>query len=647
MDSSIDSIKDRDITYAYQMFPLDKVKEEVVAYKAKKEKEEQEKKQTSSSEDGNISDNGLASRSLSPTGELDPETKAELDTGDHWQKVLENYLSQPLTLYRFLNPNRSDDKERGQFYLQLIMFIKKCKDCSDAKPNEEEKKYSEEDSKLTLEEVSHMSKEFKRVHTPHDLATFEYCSIKFREMINEFKRKDKEEEDKPKEMIEDGVVVQIQIRKSDTSSTSHYGRNPYSSSTALTKDSWKPVGDAPIVARISPTLSVSGLREMLGRRLACGALKLKTDEHHSNGDDSLPSPVLSIMNQVALSLETKHRYGGGMLGTVTMDQLAENPKTPVFANPKDQEEKELVTEIVNSDTMIVVNWPTQLNDILDVDLLSMSDEYLTAEQQKEKEDEANKKNGVSVMDCIAKYCEREQLDESDAWYCNQCKEHVRAWKQFSMYTPPPILIVHLKRFHYSQTTHRRDKIDTLIDFPLTDLDLRGVVKHSNWDHEPIYDCYAVSNHFGGLGGGHYTAYARGDDGTWSNFDDSRVTSNVDESEVVSKAAYCLYYKRKDIVFDKDDDVRMTTDEDVDPHVINRFLMPVSPGPSPDIDNNDTMDTASQTSTTEAASYATPCGSLTGEPSMDESEGAGQNNIIVDDDVFSDAETELGQSLYRQ
>ena len=126
----------------------------------------------------------------------------------------------------------------------------------------------------------------------------------------------------------------------------------------------------------------------------------------------------------------------------------------------------------------------------------------------------------------------------------------------------------------STTTHCRDKIDTLIDFPLVDLDLRSVVKHNHWEvgQEPIYDCYAVSNHFGGLGGGHYTAYARrgnggkqdkngeghggeennGSSSPWHIFDDSRVTTCVDESEVVSNAAYCLYYKRKDIVFDDDD-----------------------------------------------------------------------------------------------
>ena len=28
------------------------------------------------------------------------------------------------------------------------------------------------------------------------------------------------------------------------------------------------------------------------------------------------------------------------------------------------------------------------------------------------------------------------------------------------------------------------------------------------DKKLIYDLYAVSNHFGGLGGGHYTAYAK-------------------------------------------------------------------------------------------------------------------------------------------
>jgi ubiquitin C-terminal hydrolase len=31
---------------------------------------------------------------------------------------------------------------------------------------------------------------------------------------------------------------------------------------------------------------------------------------------------------------------------------------------------------------------------------------------------------------------------------------------------------------------------------------------SRQDKAPLYDLFAVSNHFGGLGGGHYTAYAQ-------------------------------------------------------------------------------------------------------------------------------------------
>jgi hypothetical protein len=39
----------------------------------------------------------------------------------------------------------------------------------------------------------------------------------------------------------------------------------------------------------------------------------------------------------------------------------------------------------------------------------------------------------------------------------------------------------------------------------------------------IYDLYAVSNHYGNMGFGHYTAFARNpNNGKWYEFDDSRV-----------------------------------------------------------------------------------------------------------------------------
>lgn len=49
------------------------------------------------------------------------------------------------------------------------------------------------------------------------------------------------------------------------------------------------------------------------------------------------------------------------------------------------------------------------------------------------------------------------------------------------------------------------------------------------DHKKlIYDLFAVSNHFGGMGGGHYTAFGKNHlNGKWYNFDDAQV-NEVDE-----------------------------------------------------------------------------------------------------------------------
>lgn len=54
----------------------------------------------------------------------------------------------------------------------------------------------------------------------------------------------------------------------------------------------------------------------------------------------------------------------------------------------------------------------------------------------------------------------------------------------------------------------------------------------------------MSNHFGGLGGGHYTAFAKlNDSGQWYCFDDS-YTRRIQPEDVVTSNAYVLFYRRK-------------------------------------------------------------------------------------------------------
>jgi len=148
-------------------------------------------------------------------------------------------------------------------------------------------------------------------------------------------------------------------------------------------------------------------------------------------------------------------------------------------------------------------------------------------------------NRVDLEDCIRKYSEPEQLGQTETWECSQCNVHVRAMKTLQVYRTPPILIVHLKRFYFSESGNIsiRRKIDTWVDFPLRDLKICG----------SIYDLYAVSNHISAAGEdtrGHYTAYCKGEDGTWRNYNDDEVTV-INETDVVSQYAYILFYKRKE------------------------------------------------------------------------------------------------------
>jgi len=69
-----------------------------------------------------------------------------------------------------------------------------------------------------------------------------------------------------------------------------------------------------------------------------------------------------------------------------------------------------------------------------------------------------------------------------------------------------------------------EKKKTLVDYPIEGLDMRQYVQSIKEDNEAVlYDLYAVSNHVGGLGGGHYTATCKNPiDGTWNYYNDADV-----------------------------------------------------------------------------------------------------------------------------
>ncbi|KAF3482666.1 ubiquitin carboxyl-terminal hydrolase 12 [Arthroderma uncinatum] len=170
---------------------------------------------------------------------------------------------------------------------------------------------------------------------------------------------------------------------------------------------------------------------------------------------------------------------------------------------------------------------------------NLADPEITSKRQLRSK---KKKRGITLDECLDEFGREEILSENDAWYCPRCKEHRRASKKFELWKSPDILVMHLKRFSANRIF--RDKIDAVVDFPL-ELDMTGRIQMPEEGESMIYDLIAVDNHYGGLGGGHYTAYARNFvDGIWYEFNDSHVTMKRDPTSVVTSAAYLLFYRRR-------------------------------------------------------------------------------------------------------
>ncbi|KAG7394390.1 Ubiquitin carboxyl-terminal hydrolase 32 [Phytophthora boehmeriae] len=223
---------------------------------------------------------------------------------------------------------------------------------------------------------------------------------------------------------------------------------------------------------------------------------------------------------------------------------------------------------------------------------------------------------LNLAHCMEMFTAKETIPEA---YCGHCKTLRPATKKMDLWRLPPLLVIQLKRFCFTQVSRR--KLHHLVDFPLKGLQLDDFVARQReprrgklsgleyWlflggklksvqdetkssssspssdnlessvndsdnsspfkpvsprrqssalldapataassvraDDGFLYDLYAVVNHVGALGGGHYFAYVLSEhDGKWKCFNDHQC-KDIDEKEVVSTMAYILFYRRRD------------------------------------------------------------------------------------------------------
>lgn len=150
-------------------------------------------------------------------------------------------------------------------------------------------------------------------------------------------------------------------------------------------------------------------------------------------------------------------------------------------------------------------------------------------------------SNISVYDCLSSFSQEEMLCGNDKWYCPKCKDHQDALKKMGVHKPPEYLVIHFKRFSHTRSMmFDSSKIDSQIDFPIKSLDMTPYLTATDpaGSKEPprrvLYDLYAVSNHYGSLNGGHYTAHCHSTIfKKWFEFDDSTVSS-IDAREGVDE-----------------------------------------------------------------------------------------------------------------
>ncbi|XP_036094670.1 ubiquitin carboxyl-terminal hydrolase 8 isoform X3 [Rousettus aegyptiacus] len=144
----------------------------------------------------------------------------------------------------------------------------------------------------------------------------------------------------------------------------------------------------------------------------------------------------------------------------------------------------------------------------------------------------------TLQDCLRLFSKEEKLTDNNRFYCSHCGARRDSLKKIEIWKLPPVLLVHLKRFSYDGRW--KQKLQTSVDFPLENLDLSQYVIGPK-NNLKKYNLFSVSNHYGGLDGGHYTAYCKNAARQrWFKFDDHEV-SDISISSVKSSAAYILFY----------------------------------------------------------------------------------------------------------
>ncbi|KAK8888117.1 hypothetical protein M9Y10_039178 [Tritrichomonas musculus] len=157
------------------------------------------------------------------------------------------------------------------------------------------------------------------------------------------------------------------------------------------------------------------------------------------------------------------------------------------------------------------------------------------------ETEIEKRKKVTLEECFKIFQHDDVLDVNNKWHCPHCNQFVCANKKMDVWKSPEILIVHLKRFLHTASSHL--KLDINVKYPSV-LDMTSYINAPKpADEEVKYNLFGVIEHIGSMSGGHYTAHCYHHiKKKWFFFNDD-VVKPARPAAAHNKEGYVLFYLR--------------------------------------------------------------------------------------------------------
>uniref|UniRef100_A0A1I7V318 Ubiquitin carboxyl-terminal hydrolase n=1 Tax=Caenorhabditis tropicalis TaxID=1561998 RepID=A0A1I7V318_9PELO len=147
----------------------------------------------------------------------------------------------------------------------------------------------------------------------------------------------------------------------------------------------------------------------------------------------------------------------------------------------------------------------------------------------------------SLDTCLRSHFSPTKLEGDSCWNCPKCKQPRASTRTSKLWQPPPVLIIHLKRFVLYNGDY--EKNTAAVTFEHARLDIRPYLHEAATTDKPFYKLYATTLHNGRLNSGHYTAVASHlKNDKWHRYDDETVRA-CDKFDVDPSLAYILFYKR--------------------------------------------------------------------------------------------------------